>query len=209
MIGFKVDKHKQHSRYMLIMLVGITLFIAACGEMPAASETEVPDLPQATLEAEEAEMVLPTLETLQPIESAPSDGATPITTRLVLSKAPSVNEAVDLTFTISSVLAAPETTATIVLPEGAVLVEGDLAWTGDLEANEPQIVQATISFEREGEWMIEAKALHEVGNGDIWGDAAYIYLTVSDEGHFGFPTETPPDASGEEVPQPPSVDPAP
>lgn len=208
MIISKADKYKQSVCTLLMILISATL-LAACGETNVTPETEVPDWRQATLEAEEAETGLSPSKSAQPIESAPSDAATPITTRLVLAKAPSVNETVALTFTISSILDAPGTSATIILPEGAVLVAGDLAWTGDLKANEPQTVAATISFEREGKWTIEGKALHEVGNGDVWGDAAYIYLTVSDDAHFGFPTESPADASGEEAPPPPSVDPSP
>lgn len=129
---------------------------------------------------------------------------------MILSKTPGLNEPVDLTFTFSSILAAPGTTATITLPDGAALIEGDLEWTGDLEPEEPHTLQATIIFESEGNWTIEAKARHEVGNGDVWGDAAYIYLHVSEEGgHVGFPTEPPPRSSGEEVPSPPPVEPSP
>jgi hypothetical protein len=146
----------------------------------------------------------------QPIESAPSNASTPITAHLTLAKAPGLNEPVQLTFTFSSVLEAPGTMATITLPGGAVLVEGSLTWTGDLKPNEPQMLQVTIMFVREGNWTIEAKALHEVGNGDVWGDAAYIYLNVSETtGQLGFPTEPPPPSSGEEVPSPPPVEPSP
>jgi hypothetical protein len=139
-----------------------------------------------------------------PVESAPSNPSTPITVRLTLSKAPRLNEQADLTFIINSALEAPGTTATITLPDGAVLVDGDLGWSGDLVPEQPQTLQATIMFEREGNWAIEGKALCPLDNGDVWGDAAYIYLNVTEEaGQVGFSAEpgTPSrDALGEEVP---------
>jgi hypothetical protein len=55
---------------------------------------------------------------------------------LILSKIPVLNEQVDLTFTFSSVLDAPATTAQILLPKGARLIEGGLTWSGNLRANE-------------------------------------------------------------------------
>ncbi|MCZ7670681.1 MAG: hypothetical protein M5U34_27785 [Chloroflexi bacterium] len=42
-------------------------------------------------------------------------------------------------------------------------------------------IAATISFEREGKWTIEGKALHGVGNGDVWGTlliSTSLFLTT-------------------------------
>jgi len=174
---------------MLVIASGMVL--ASCSGAPATNPTISSPQQKVT-------------ETLGPVESAPSDPSTPITVRLILSKVPQLNELVDLTFIVSSVLDAPNTTATILLPDGAVLVDGDLEWAGDLAANELQILKASFKFITEGNWTIEGKALRPLDNGDVWGDAAYIYLHVSEEtSHLGFPTEPPPPSSdAETVPSP-------
>ena len=126
-------------------------------------------------------------ETQAPIESELSDTSTPITVKLILSKAPRLNELAELTFIISSIKNAHDTKATITIPDGTVLISGDLEWVGNLDANIPKTMKATIKFVTEGNKTLEAKALYELGNGDIWGDVAYIYLYTSIEaGHVGF-----------------------
>ena len=153
---------------------------------------------------------IPQTDTTEPIVSTSSDTFTPITSKLILSKAPRLEEPADLTFIVSSVLDAPGTTAEILLPEGAVLVGGVLSWAGDLVADQPVQLQATIKFVKEGNWMIEAKARHELENGDVWADAVYIYLNVSENsGQVGFSTQPPSEPGKQEVPSPPAVDPQP
>jgi hypothetical protein len=192
------------------MVVVSALAVVGCGSATAIIPEVASPQPEASETVESAPPEQP--EASGPIESAPSEPSTPITVRLILSKAPRLNEQAELTFIIASVSEAPGTTATITLPEGAVLVEGDLEWSGDLVAEQPQTLQVTIMFVSEGNWTIEAKALRPLDNGDVWGDAAYIYLYVSEEvGHAGFSTEPPPssrDALGEEVPSPPPVEPS-
>jgi hypothetical protein len=144
------------------------------------------------------------------VEAFSSDVSTPITVRLILTKAPRLNEEVALTFIISTVRDAPDTTATISLPESAVLVSGNLDWKGVLLAQRPQSLEATIMFTREGNWTIEGKALCPLAGGNVWGDAAHIYLYVSKEaGHVGFQTQAPLPSSGSTGPTPPSVNPSP
>ena len=41
-------------------------------------------------------------------------------------------------------------TATILLSDGAFLIDGDLEWAGDLAADEPLTLQARVKFVREG-----------------------------------------------------------
>jgi hypothetical protein len=189
-----------------VLIVVISALAVGCDSTAAISTEAAPPQPETS---ETAEPEQP--ETSGPVESAPSSPSTPISTHLILSKAPRLNEQADLTFTVTSIVEAPGTTAAISLPEGAVLVEGDLEWSGDLVPEQPQTLQATIMFVREGNWIIEAKALCPLDNGDVWGDAAYIYLYVSEEeGHAGFSDEPsiPRDALGEEVPSPPPVEPS-
>jgi hypothetical protein len=178
------------------------LAVVGCASAASVNPAVAPPQPETPETAEPAPPEQP--EASGPVESAPSGPSTPISARLILSKAPRLNEQADLTFVVTSILEAPGTTATIILPDGAVLVDGDLEWSGDLAPDQPQTLHATIMFEREGNWILEAKALSPLDNGDVWGDAAYIYLNVTEEaGHVGFSDE-PEDSShfalGEEAP---------
>jgi len=111
---------------------------------------------------------------------------------------------VDLTFNFSSILDAPATKAWIVLPEGTRLLKGDLEWSGDLASNQSQTLSVTFEFIEEGNWTLEGRARHEMENGDVWGDAAYLYLFVSEtDSHLGFSSSID-DLPGEPDATPPS-----
>ncbi len=154
----------------ILLIVGAQ---AGCSGIPAAN----------------APAVAPLVPWVGTVESSRSgDVSSPITVKLILSKAPRLNEEADLTFIISSIYDAPGTQASLTLPEGAVLTSGAATWSGDVKANEPQVLSGRILFTTEGNKIIEAKALCDVASGDRWGDAAYIYLQVTqDAGYVGFP----------------------
>ena len=106
---------------------------------------------------------------------------------LILSQAPRLDEPAQVTLVVTSTLDAPGTTAEILLPPGAVATGGALTWTGDLQAQQPQQLQATIKFTQEGDWTLQGKALRPAGGRDVWGDLAVIYLHVTREaGQAGF-----------------------
>jgi len=127
-----------------------------------------------------------------------------------MSKVPLLNEVVELAFTFSSASDAAGTTATILLPNTVTLVSGDLEWAGDLKAGDLQTLEAAIRFTQQGNWTIEARASSALEGGDSWGDAAYIYLYVSEKSsHIGFDTNQPPLSTEQNVPTPPSIDPSP
>ena len=127
---------------------------------------------------------------------------TPITVLLILSQAPQLDEPAQVTLVVTSTLDAPGTTAEILLPPGAVATGGALTWTGDLQAQQPQQLQATIKFTQEGDWTLQGKALRPAGGRDVWGDLAVIYLHVTREaGQAGFPKESnAPHTGGRESP---------
>ena len=115
---------------------------------------------------------------------------TPISVRLILSHAPRLDESAYVTLVITSTLDAPGAAAEIVLPPGAVAADGALTWAGDLRAQQPQRLQATIKFVQEGNWTLEGKAVAAAGGRDVWGDMAVIYLHITREaGQVGFPPE--------------------
>ena len=178
---------------LCIILLSIWVLIGCAGQVNDSSDT-----------------VSPPTDTTQPIVATSSDPSTPITVQLILSKAPKLEEPADLTYKVSSVLDAPGTTAEILLPEGAVLIDGELTWIGDLEANEPVQLKATMKFVKEGNWIVEAIARRDLENGDVWADAVQIYLHITeDAGQVGFPTQPPSELGEQEVPTPPAVEPKP
>ena len=127
---------------------------------------------------------------------------TPISVRLSLSHAPRLDEPAHVTLVITSTLDAPGATAEIALPPGAVATTGVLTWTGDLHAQQPQRLQATIKFVQEGDWTLTGKALATAGGRDVWGDMAVIYLHITrDAGQVGFPPEpNAPHGAGQSTP---------
>jgi hypothetical protein len=191
---------------IITLILFLPLCLIACG--PALQEAVPDPIPILTkLPATKTVDLAPEDDLIQ---SAPSNTSTPITTRMQLSKAPLLNETVALTLTVSSALDAPDTTAAILLPRGATRVSGELEWIGNLKANEPRNLYATIKFSQEGNWTLEGRALHQLKGGDSWGDAARIYLHVSqDNSHVGF-GESQPLATPEEIPsEPPAINPHP
>jgi len=138
-----------------------------------------------------------TSPTAQNLVSQPSDGSTPITTSMTLMGLPGLNETVELVFVASTVIDAPGTEIEIQLPEDASLVSGDLRWTGDLLADQPVTVNALVQFTSYGNKELVGKALSEMENGDVWGDASYIYFHITENGTFeGYGAEEPGDSPG-------------
>lgn len=56
----------------------------------------------------------------------------PLEVELSISNAPALNETAELTCVVTSVRDAKNTTARIELPEGFILVSGNLTWEGDI-----------------------------------------------------------------------------
>lgn len=139
-----------------------------------------------------------------------SSPSTPLTIHFIMAKAPKLNEPVNVTVTIKSVLDAPDTTASLELPNSAVLVSGTLSFQGNLSENEPARFEAVIKFVAEGNWAIRAVARRVVSQDEVWGDAAYIYLHVGKESsHFGFEGINFPPTPSTGAPPPPAITPSP
>ena len=77
----------------------------------------------------------PTSKGTTPTQSVPSTG---MEVDLSISNAPALNQTAELTCTITSISDAYNTTAQITLPEGLVLVSGNLYWTGDIIVSEEE-----------------------------------------------------------------------
>ncbi len=105
----------------------------------------------------------------------------PIYINLSMQKIPLVNEDADLICNVSSIVDAPNTTATISLPDGVELAAGDLTGQWDLKANEPVFLNATVRFTRADDYTIKAAARRVIDVNNFWGDVESLYLTIGKE----------------------------
>jgi len=145
-----------------------------------------------------------------PVVSAPSDPAPPITVKMILSKAPKLNEVVDLELDVAAIADAAGTTVSYDFPASVVFESGSLDWKGDLKQKEPLVLKAQIKITQEGQVTLKGRARSPQSNGDVWADAAYIYLTVTkDAGIVGFPSEKNPNQGQQPLPTPPATNPTP
>jgi len=113
--------------------------------------------------------------------------SSPITTKLDISNVPKLNEQVILTLTINSAFDAQDSEASIEIPEGAIKLNGDLSWKGDLKENVPVQISTEIKFIQEGNWDIKGSAKHIIDESNVWGDVDYVYLCIKEDfGKIGF-----------------------
>jgi hypothetical protein len=181
---------------LVILLFGV-IVLNACGSSvntvaPVQSGVPYPP-PQVSPEA---------------ITSSKSEPSPPVSVQLILSKAPKLNEVVELDCVINSIFDAANTTVLPEFPGSVVIVSGGMNWTGDLKADTPITLKSTIKIVAEGQVTLMVKASSLQANGDVWADAAYIYLTVSTEaGTVGFPTTENPYPASQPVETPPATTP--
>jgi hypothetical protein len=105
----------------------------------------------------------------QSTQRDPDERFDPVILGLDISKIPSIGEVTILSCRIRSIVDAPDYSVQIIfaerlkgnatqtVPGDSILVEGDLAWIGDLKKNEPVEFTAIITFPEEGEWRIRAE----------------------------------------------------
>lgn len=132
-------------------------------------------------------------------EGSPS---TPLVVQLSLSKAPKLNEEIEVVLKIQAYQDSPGTTAQIELPPEAKLVSGELRWEGDVKVGSPMELTIRLAFIQEGEYTIRGSALSPVSPDLVWGDDDYIYLTVKQDGGFlGFESGNNPQLTASPIPK--------
>lgn len=129
-----------------------------------------------------------------PVPYVPSEEF-PMTVQVDISKAPRLDEAVELTWTIKSIRDMAEVngwvnfrrmegTEEVEVPAEDILVEGDLNWEGSLKKDIPIQLSAIIRFPEEGDWRIQARARAPEQEG---GCADSLFLNVGvEEGRWGW-----------------------
>src|SRR5262245_36882952 len=115
--------------------------------------------------------------------------STPLSVRLLATKAPRVNEAINLVLQVHAFQDAPGTIAEIQLPAGAKVLSGATLQKLDLIAGQTAEVAASVVFAQGGELSITGRALKGVSLQTTWGDSDSLYLTVGNNaGKLGFKT---------------------
>lgn len=118
-----------------------------------------------------------TIEKGEKETGAPS---TPISVSLsTLADEPKLNEIIEITCAVSSILDAPDTSAEIILPEGVDLISGDVSWKGDLRANAPISFSAKIKLTEAKNLEIGAVARHIIDEENSWGDIDVLYFNYT------------------------------
>jgi len=100
---------------------------------------------------------------------------------LTLEGTPSLNSIVQLNLSAKALSNAPNTTVEIRLPEGVVLVSGEIAWKGDIAENNTVNLLCSVKAVREGLFTITGSALSTQTN-YIFGKEDKIYLDVTSTG---------------------------
>ncbi|KCZ71274.1 S-layer like family, C-terminal region [Candidatus Methanoperedens nitroreducens] len=107
-----------------------------------------------------------------------------IDVNLSMEGLPKLNQTVELLFTVNPHTSFPNTSIQIQLPEGFVLVNGDLSWRGDLAKNETKRIQAFIKAIKTGNWTIVAlaRSFREVDSfTETEGKADALFISISEE----------------------------
>lgn len=123
----------------------------------------------------------------RPTPPPASKPSSQIDAKLSMSEPPILGKPVQLTFTFKLREGykwdAPNTTASITLPDGFELVSGELEWHGDITLGAaPVQMQVTVKAIRTGMWEIKAGAFFSLSKGDILGGSAVLYAIISQEG---------------------------
>ena len=161
-----------HYTSSTLLLAGFILALSACAIEPSV-------IPSSTL-TNETETQKANISNLAP--------SSPIQINLTISKLPLLNEPVDLTCNIASIIDAPNSAAKIRLSKGSDLIRGDLQWQGDLTANTPVSFSFQIVFQETGHHTIEATVSCKYDERSSYGDLDAIYLDIGIENStFGWP----------------------
>lgn len=125
-----------------------------------------------------------------------------IMAHMSISRPPLLNETAELICTLSSRTDFPNIRARIVLPEAAVLVDGNLEWQGALDAGVPVHFLAKIAFQEPGNWRIDAVVRYWRDGESAERVCKSLYMIIG-LGRSAFGGQTEEDLS--DLPPPPSL----
>ena len=105
------------------------------------------------------------------IQGNTSTTSTGITSKLDISKAPTLNETAEITLMVTTIRNASNASVEIKLPEGFELISGNLNWNGEPIENQPRKLNIIVKAVKTGDWTI-------YGGGS--GQDDYIYISIND-----------------------------
>jgi hypothetical protein len=176
-----------YKRIFILLLILPLLLLSIPGCASSQEEGNIQTEPQGEGSTQPPKEIFPA-----PSSNIPSEPSAPIKVELYMPSAPRLNEAIEVTCTVSAVIDMPDSSARIELPDGVSLISGNLTWEGDLKANHPVSFSAEISFNKAGKLAISASARHMISEKSGWGDADFVYLNIgADKSEFGWPPTGP------------------
>lgn len=170
---------------LLLILPVLLLSIPGCAS--SQQEGNIQTEPQ-----EDGSTQLPKEISPSPSSNIPTPASAPIRVELYMPRAPTVNETIEVTCNVSSLVDLPDSSARIELPDRVSLISGNLTWEGDLKANHPVSFSAEISFNKADKYAIRATVSHMINETEGWSDSDSVYLTIgTDRSEFGWPPTGP------------------
>jgi hypothetical protein len=116
-----------------------------------------------------------------------TDVNSPLSIKLNLSQIPLLDQPTNVSCEVNSAFDSPNTTAILNLPDGSILLTGNLNDRWDLKANVPAYLNATIKFTKSGEFQIEAIARRMIDTENSWADIDVRYVTIGLEKSYFTP----------------------
>jgi hypothetical protein len=116
--------------------------------------------------------------------------ASPLTATLAMPVVPGVNQPALLIINVGTVVDAPNMTATLSLPDGAEVIEGETSWEVSLNTGQTATFTTTIQFGQTGEQEIYVYLQQPIdANNTHLGEGALVVTIGEQAGETGF-TET-------------------
>jgi hypothetical protein len=153
----------------------VALLLGACGT--PGRTNEIPSAPSIVPITTAAPIQPSDVPSAEPV-TASGDASTPLQITLSLARTPQLGDEVDATLTVKTARVVPQVTATLLLPTGVILVEGETTWQGNLTAEQPVTLRSRLRFTTGGNLELSGHTRHEFENGDVWADLATIYLNL-------------------------------
>ncbi|MBS3101942.1 hypothetical protein J4458_00665 [Candidatus Woesearchaeota archaeon] len=160
----KNELKKWECRFLVFGLLLVVIFGVGC----VAKETQTPISKKSI--------------TTLPKEKIPQSGeqSPPITADLSMSGVPSLGQVVELTFSSKFDFNAKNVTMNIFLPEGFVLVNGNLTFNGEVSAGEKVQIKSLVKATETGMGVIQAKVINYYPLGGDFTNRDSLYINVSE-----------------------------
>ncbi len=152
---------------ILILICCVVIPISAAGQNAGENTINIPSFEPVSL-----------LRDGQ--HSTYSEGNTPITVILTISKIPGINEEAILRVEVSSIFDASNTNVKIILPPDGEVISGTIEKSLDLKANKPESFESKVKFTNPGKIKIIAQARKVIDEQNSWGDMDVLYLSIGE-----------------------------